>query len=165
MFFRPGEKTQQWAKKHNRPPAGLGRAVWPPDNARFWLFFGAIFGLHFGLFLGPLRGPVLSENIRKTKRFEAFWPPEKAQFGAHFGPAFRPVLGSILGSFLGAFWEAGRTQFPVVLGLAWPGPKAGVRRFSPRPSHVNNFLENLLGSLLRKSSRRKVPSLVPDSIL
>ena len=104
-----------------------------PLLAHFLAHFGLIPGSILGSFLGPLRGPVLSEHIRKTKRFEAFWPPKKAHFRAHFGPAFRPVLDSILGSFLGAFWEAGRTPFSVVLGLAWPGLGGGVENLLPGP--------------------------------
>ena len=61
-----------------------------------------------------------------------------------FPDPFGPVLGSIPGSFLGTFWEAGRTPFFVVLGLAWPASKAEVRKSSPRPSHLINFLINLL---------------------
>ena len=123
-----------------------------PKVGSFW----ARFGTHFGLFLGPLRGPILNENIRKTKPFGAFWPPKKAQFLAHFGSTFGPVLGSILGSILGTFWDAGRTPFSVVLGLAWPGPKAGVRKVSPRPWLLKNFLKDFLKNFLRRLSRVKV---------
>ena len=103
---------------------------WPlsdPDFGPFRAHFGSI----LCSFLGPLRGPILSENITKPKRFGVFRPSKLALFLAHFGAHFGPVLRSILGHFWGPFWEAGRTPFPIVFGLAWPASGAEVERFPP----------------------------------
>ena len=134
----PARLRFRWIFGRFPPPFG-------PFLARFWPEFWQIwthFRLHFGLFLGPLRGPVLSENIRKTKRFEAFWPPKKAQFRAHFGPAFRPVLDSIFGLISGRLLGGRPNPISRSLGAGLAGPwGGGVKRFSPRPWRLKGFLK------------------------
>ncbi len=80
--------------------------------------------------LGPRGRPGQPPDYRKCG--SAGLPkghPERAPFWAHFRVHFGPVLGSILSHFWGPFWEAGRTPFPIVLGLAWPASRAEVKRF------------------------------------
>ena len=107
-------------------------------GVHFWIPFCSI----SAPFLGPFWGPAGRRNTRKTKRFHAFWHPEKAHFWNPFWSSFGLPFGAAFWGLglqnLGGLEEGLEENWPAGL-LLMAGWAVGIQGSSKKVKEVFHF--------------------------